>query len=90
MSDVLKNHDLQDERSHSAGAVQADGTSQCVETGTITLLATPNRTLIAGVQGLTLERIDPNPEGTKAGRTRCSEMSPRWSKATTYLEEFNG
>ena len=75
---------------YSAGSVQADGTRQCLKTGTITFLANPNRTRIAGVQSLTLERTDPNPEGTKAGRTRCSDMPIQCSRAPNYPKEFNG
>ena len=73
VSDVRKNNDLQDE---NADSVQVVAARQCLETGTITFLLTPNRTRIARATGIPLDPTSPTPEGRKTSRARCCEVPP--------------
>ena len=59
---------------YSAGSLQADGTRQCVETGTRTLLVNPNRTRTAGVQGFCQNQSKPTPRRRKPRPARCGKV----------------
>ena len=74
----------------NAYSVQAVANWQCLETGPIAFLVTPNRTRITGVQGVTLSRTGPTPEGRKTSRARCCDMPIQCSRAPNYTKEFNG
>ena len=59
---------------YSAGSLQADGTRQCVETGTRTLLVNPNRTRIAGAPVLSNNQSRPTLARIKPRPARCSAL----------------